>query len=269
MDRTLIALGIFLSLLLSPASIALEITFLDVGEGEAIIVESGEQVGLIDAGNPMTAWKIVSFLRKENLPSIDVAIITHPHPDHFGGIFQVLPYINVVQRRDNGQNLPAGNDLFRWYTESFRSHNYRALETGEVLNLGDAEIRVLNGVQKGRTDLNQNSLVVMVSHGSSRALLMADAGVTVEKALMSGEQNLSADLLKVGHHGNSGATTQEFLDRVEPMTAVISTNCGNVRGYPTAETLAKLSNRGISTLTTCKEGDITFRSNGSGFVRVK
>ncbi|MEP5568806.1 MAG: MBL fold metallo-hydrolase [Halioglobus sp.] len=248
---------------------ALEITFIDVGEGEAIFLESAGHTALIDSGNPLSGGQTAAFLNARGLKSLDTIIITHPHLDHLGGVFQLLSHFIFDQRYDNGQNPDPENDLYRWYREAYRSDNYRILKAGDRLTLGDAHLQVLNAVQQKRTNWNQNSIVLMLSHGNSRALLMADADTSVERELIASGVPLKASLLKLGHHGHSDATSTEFLEHVDPEYAVISINRDNLRGYPSAEILNRLDNYSVQSLMTYKLGDITFRSDGERFYRLE
>ena len=246
---------------------AVEITFIDAGEGEAMLLESEGETALIDSGNLISGGDISEFLKAKGLESLDVVIITHPHLDHLGGIFQVLSKFNIKQRFDNGQDPNPDSDLYRWYRDAYRNFNYQALSTGESLVLGNANILVLNAVRPNRTNLNQNSLVLMVSHGDSRALLMADADASVEAGLIAQGAALNADVLKVGHHGYSDATTAEFLEKVAPSAAVICINEDNHRGYPSSEVLDRLKEHSIEVITTYQEGHISFKSDGRRFYR--
>lgn len=262
MDRKISLLG-FALLLSCRLSLAadLAVTFLDVGEGEAILVQNGKYVALVDAGNPMTGANVVSALDKMGIEALDAVIITHPHSDHMGGIFQILPRVPIGQRYDNGQDLGRGGDIMRWYGEYFRAGSYQSLAKGQKLKMEDARVEVLNAAQPGRS-LNQNSVVLRLTHGNVTILLMGDVDTSVEQVLLASEADLSADLLKPGHHGASDASSAEFLKAVNPRYAVISINENNLRGYPAAEVLQRLAAEGAIVSATYNEGDITFVSDG-------
>ena len=248
---------------------ALEITFIDVGEGEAIFLESAGQTALIDSGNPLSGGKVAQFLQSKGIEHLDRVIITHPHLDHLGGVFQILSQFTLGQRYDNGQNPDPESDLYRWYRDAYRNEDYRPLTAGDTLTLGDTSILVLNAVQNKRTNWNQNSIVLMLSHGNSRALLMADADESVERDLLASGVSLNASLLKLGHHGHDDATSKVFLERVAPEFAVISINEDNLRGYPSAKVLDRLDQQSIEPLMTYQQGDLTFRSDGERFYRLE
>ncbi len=245
------------------------VTFLDVGEGEAIVVQSGPQTGLIDTGNLMTGHRVLTFLRDRGVKYLDWVLITHPHADHLSGIFHLLPAIEIQQRYDNGQSPPENDDIFRWYREGYRSGNYRVLRKGDQLQLGDAQLTVLNARQTGRANINNNSLVLKLSHGTVKMLFMADATVEVEASLMEQGVDLSAHVLKIGHHGAADATSASFLDAVNPDYAIISINNANLRAYPSSDVVSRVRQRDISLFMTFHEGDIAFESNGEQVRRIE
>jgi competence protein ComEC len=264
MDRNciILAFGLALALAASPLRAELEVTFLYVGEGEATLLQSGGKTALIDAGNPATGFRVVEYLRSLGHSKLDQIYITHPHPDHMGGVYHALANLKIEQRFDNGAILDMANDHHRWFHEYYRNKSYRALRPGDTLQLGEAVIKVLNAQTTGRTGLNRNSLVLSINHGENHFLLMGDAGKDIEEALIASANSLQADVLKVGHHGADDATSTSLLKTVQPTFAVISTNKHNVRGYPSDKVINRLRDAGTKVLTTYEQGDISFVSDG-------
>lgn len=264
MDRKILVLGVCALLsLISPALLAqsLRVTFLDVGEGEAILLESAGQTALVDTGNPTTGHRVVDYLLQRDIHTLDMLIITHPHLDHLGGFFQLQPHIRVDKRYDNGEVLPIKQNIYRWYSDTFRRGDYRALERGDVITLGEAQLTVLNSAAADR-NWNDNSLVMMLEHDQVRILLTGDASSRVEQALLDNDVPVTAHLLKLGHHGSAKATSDAWLSRVNPDFAVISIDAGNIRGYPSAEVVARVRDRGIKLFETSKDGTVVFESDG-------
>ncbi len=248
-----------------------EINFLDVGEGDAIHigVSSGEHI-LIDAGNVMTGHRVVRFLQKEGVTELAALIITHPHPDHMGGVFAILDRIPVKRVYDNGQGLPGakGEDLLRWYGESVRTReHFRELKAGETLRFGEMTMDVLWPRAPASANWNHNSLVLRLLSGNQSVLLMGDAGISVEEQLLASGIDLQASVLKVGHHGYRDATGPSFLERVSPQFAVISVNDENIRAYPSVEVLDRLRAHEIDTLLTNVDGHIRFVIQGEELER--
>ena len=131
------------------------------------------------------------------------------------------------------------------------------------------KVKALNGVKSGRTDLNQNSLVLLIVHGEVQILLMGDVDVEVETALIKHGTDIKAKLLKIGHHGAASGTSNALLQAVNPDYTVISINADNIRGYPSTEVLQRIADQGITLLTTTLEGDISFESDGRQLRRVQ
>ncbi len=236
--------------------------FLDVGEGSATLIETENNKHiLIDCGNVITGSRVLDFCRRAGIKELDALIITHPHADHMGGVFQLLSELNIKRVYDNGQPIPAAPkcDIYRWYVEAVRYlKNYKILCQGDQLTWPGVVIDVF---WPGRTlgkNWNDNALVLRIKAGSSRLLLMSDAGKRVEAALLAANVDLRAEVLQIGHHGAADASSPVFLRAVSPRLAVISVNKNNIRGYPAPETLHLLSRFGIRTILTYRDGDITF-----------
>lgn len=249
----------------------LYITFLNAGEGEAIYLETPtEDRILIDTGNPMTGYRVVDFLRARGVKSINALFITHPHPDHMGGIFQILPAFDIKAIYDNGQPIPDSFDcdIYRWYGEVVRKGkvkrvNYSPVRAGYPFQYGDVRIEVLWPDRPASPDWNTNSLVLKVIYGKVTLLLMGDANKSVEKQLLDSGANLRANVMKVGHHGAIDATSEDFLNAVSPEYAVIVVDGGNIRGYPHPEVLERLKGRDIRILMTSTHGNITLVTDGN------
>jgi competence protein ComEC len=263
MDKKILAIAFMVLLCFSTVQAAeLKVFFLDVGEGEAVYLEApGNKRMLIDSGNLITGHTVVTFLEERGVSEIDALIITHPHPDHMGGIFHILQDIKVKRRYDNGQTLKGSNDIYRWYKELYRRNNYKALKAGDQISEGDVLLEVL-WPEALVSDLNTNSLVIKVTYGKTSFLLMGDANIEAERGLLKKGSGLASDAIKIGHHGAGDASSREFLSAVSPKFAVISIDKDNVRGYPDHLVLDRLKDMGIKPLITYRDDNILFMSNG-------
>ncbi len=246
----------------------LNIYFLNVGEGDSIFIKTPKNHNiLIDSGNLITGFRVVKFLKNKNIKKIDYLIITHPHPDHCGGVFAIINNFNVIHKFDNGENLKVNecDDLYRWYGEIFRKGNYNILKKGDRLVIDNISLNVLSP-EKISGNWNDDSLVFMVKYKKVKILLMADAGKRIEANLLKNKINLHANILKVGHHGGKDATSEKFLDAVNPQYAVISINKNNIRGYPSKKVVNLIERKGIVLFTTFDNGTIHFVTNGKQLV---
>lgn len=268
--RTTFYIFLALFLLLFPFSQAradayLTVIFLDVGEGDAIYLETPTTERLlVDTGNPMTGYRVVDFLKDKGIKTLDAIFITHPHLDHMGGIFQIIPRFDVKALYDNGQPIPENPDcdIYRWYKEVIREGNYKPIVAGDFFQYGDVRIQVLWPRDPTSSNWNVNSLVLKVTYGRVAFLFMGDANTDVEEALLNKGIDLKANLLKVGHHGAIDATSERFLKAVSPKFAVISADAKNIKGYPHPDVLSRLKKYRVKIFTTFSHGNLTFWTDG-------
>lgn len=246
-------------------------TFINVGEGDSIIIEQPKSAPLvIDTGNPAGGFRTIEYLKSREVKALQAVFLTHPHLDHMGGIFAMLENFSAGKLFDNGQEVTQEartNDMYRWYEIFYRGRpNYSVLRRGATLSFGDVQLEALwppSGVLN--SDWNYNSLVLALKYGQFKALLMGDALDTTEAKLLSEHPDLKAQLLKLGHHGSEYASSEKFLARVQPSAIVVSVDSNNTRGYPDE---AKLRDIGISgklfrtdqdgRITACAQKDGTF-----------
>lgn len=260
-------LVLFIFSFLSPLASSDEagrIHFINVGEGDSILLETQEKTALIDTGNLISGPRLVKYLKEKGIEKLDYLIITHPHPDHMGGVFFILPMLKVEKIYDNGQDLGGVRKvcpIYRWYEDLVRKRkNYAVLISGDTLTLGSLTLEVLwpPGVPTS-SDFNAFSLVMMVSYGGFSCLLSGDLTASGERELLKRGVSLKADVLKVGHHGAEDATTKEFLEAVSPGIAVVSVDKDNFWGYPSARVLERLKKAGVKVYRTDRDGDIVLK----------
>lgn len=243
-----------------------EIHFLDVGQGDAIWIKGPKQTNiLIDAGNLSVGYKVRDYLLDNGVRNLDAVIVTHTHPDHVGGLFGILPDVGVDKILDNGAS-PVKNDDFALEYLNFVNElnlNRAVLTAGESLSFGALHLHVLSPSRPLSGNLNADSLVIRVSYGGVRVLLMADATQNVEHKLVEKEKrNLASQVIKVGHHGWTDATSKAFLDCVKPEIAVISVGKGNRYGYPSTAVVEQIQSRGTTLLRTDVDGTIVLTTDG-------
>ncbi len=240
------------------------IHFINVGEGDSILLEVPGKAALVDTGNLISGPRLVNYLKEKGIEKLDYLLITHPHPDHIGGVFFILPALKVEKIYDNGQDLNRVRKtcaIYRWYEDLVRRRkNYGVLISGDSLTLGNLALEVLWPPESSTSsDFNAFSLVIMVRWGSFSCLLTGDLTAPGERELLKRRVSLKADVLKVGHHGAEDATTEEFLQAVSPGMAVISVDEANVWGYPSGEVLERLEKAGMKMYRTDRDGDIVLK----------
>ena len=249
---------------------AVEFHAIDVGQGDAIALRSnrGRWV-LIDAGR---AWKggdagrstVIPYLRRRG-GEVAMFILTHPHADHAGGAASVIRALGPPRYRDAAFVAAAGP--YRESLEAARSArvDWRRVRPGETVAVDGLTLEFLapdSAWTASLDDPNEASTVVRARYGAVQFLLVGDAEAGEERWLLDNAPDLSADVLKVGHHGSRTSSTPEFLDAVGAKLAVISVGAGNRYGHPDAGVIAALAERGASVLRTDQLGSIIVRTDG-------
>ncbi len=255
----------------------LRVTAIDVGQGDSTLIDFPDgSTWLIDAGgvvgSPVDpgAAAVVPLLRARRRERLDVVVLSHPHPDHFGGLPAVLAAVPVGEIWDSGQGEAEGaGPVYRELMRAARARGTRVLGPAELcgraLVRGGARIELVApcpGFVPGR-DANDNSLVLRVAFGRHTALLTGDAEALEERELVLREgPRLRADLLKVGHHGSRTSTGDALLDAVRPTWATISCGVRNRFGHPHLPVLERLRAHGVEALRLDRTGGVIWASDG-------
>ncbi len=248
----------------SPAAYGdLSVSFLDVGQGDSILIASGGHFMLIDAGENDQGETVVSDLKEAGVETLDYVIGTHPHSDHIGGLDDVLhvfPAKAVI--------LPPVSHTTAAFEDVLDAVAGQSLKLtkpvpGDSYELGGASFTILSPVKDYGDDLNNWSVGIRLVYGDNAFVLCGDAEEAAETDIAASGTPLSADVLKVGHHGSRTSTCDSFLKAVSPTWAVIQCGAGNSYGHPHPETLDKLEAAGVTVLRTDLEGTITAVSDGS------
>lgn len=240
----------------------LKIHFIDVGEGESVLIESKDGCALIDTGNLLSGNKLTDYLKSNNVTTIKHLIITHHHLDHIMGVFFIMPKFNIENVYDNGINLNSSQDqILSYYEKALRSNkNYRVIKKGDVLKLGEAALEIIWPILTPVSgSFNHNSIVILLTYKDFRCLLTADIDKDAEAELLENGRNLNADVLKVAHHGAKDASSENFINKVNPRYAVISVDADNLRGYPHRNTLELLAKKHIPAFTTADCGTVIIK----------
>lgn len=255
----------------------LRVTIADVAQGDALLVDLPDGgLMLIDGGgfvgSPVDPGRvaILPLLRARRRSHIDVAVLTHAHPDHITGLRTVLERITPTElwTSQTTEREGASRDVVGWLAH-LRRRGVRVLGPrelcGRTRRFGAGLARVLGpcpGPSEGR-GLNDNSLVVSLRLGRRTALLPGDAERLEEGELVRAYgDELKADLLKAGHHGSRTSSSPEFLSRVRPSTVVLSCGVRNRFGHPHAETVNRLLRAGVALARTDRMGSVVWETDG-------
>ncbi len=246
----------------------LTVDVLDVGQGDSILLRTpaGKAV-LIDAGERQA--DVVDQLRALGVTELALAVATHPHADHIGGMNDVLLSIPARLYVDNGLPHTTATYSTLMRTIELRGIPYKTAVVGQTFSLDDGvKIAVLgpgaDPVRGSRSDLNANSVVLRVTHDRDCILLVGDAESETEHNLLRGAVQ-PCEVLKVAHHGSNFASSDDFLAAVKPEIALISVGADNKYGHPGDETMARLQAAGAKIYRTDQDGALRLESSGRGW----
>ena len=239
----------------------LEMHFIDVGQGDCILVLSENTSMLIDAGTRESGHIITEYIKSLGINNLDYFVGTHPHDDHLGGAAAVVRELSpetVFMTEEFSDAYFYENLLDTLIKENI---SVTVPEIGCRYREEDFDFKFISPYENFK-DTNDNSLVMMINFGNTNMLFMGDAEKKVEQKLLE-EQDLKADVLKVGHHGSRYASNYDFLRAVDPTVAVIQSEKGNMYGHPHKEALERLSEAGANVLRCDELGTIVLKSDGN------
>lgn len=256
--------------LASRVSHGLRVTFLDVGQGDAVLITAPSGRQLLYDGGPGT--QVLAPLAAE-LPlfdrSLDMIVASHPDRDHIAGLVDVLARYRVAAYLEPGVRSENGTDAALLAAVHAEGAARYAARAGDMLDLGGgATVEMLfPDRDPSRMETNSASIVLRVRYGETALLLTGDLPSEIEEYLVSryGE-GLRAEVLKLGHHGSRTSTSDALLAATAPDVAVVSAGCDNRYGHPHREVLDRLDARGIGVRSTCTEGSITLESDGQAWM---
>lgn len=247
-----------------------KITFLDVGQGDASLLQSGGQTLLLDGGSTsqknVGTYVILPYIKQQGISCLEAVVLTHTDQDHINGITEVL---------EEGKKgwLTVKNLMYPYWMEGTEQGKQlkklaeeagascRKIRAGDRLTIGKAEAVVLYPKEQEKIEEpNAGSLVLFWKWEGVQAMFTGDLPEEKERELL---QNLPAcEILQVGHHGSATSTCREFLEQVQPSLAVISCAMKNRYGHPSPDTVDRLKKTGCEIRYTMKSGAITIRKRG-------
>lgn len=237
--------------------------FVDVGQGDSILIKMENKSILIDGGPKTASATLLSFLNSVNVTHLNFIIATHPHEDHIGGLVAVMQSLTVDAILYNGYNYTT--QIFQDFMSLAQLHNLTVANRNQVYPLTTTtNFTILNPIQPLEfSDINANSVVIKLQVNNVSFLFAGDATLNSEQSMLNAELSLQSNVLKVGHHGSNTSTSQAFLDAVSPSFAVISAGINNTYGHPHIETIQKLMNKGVTIYGTFASGTIVFSTDGN------
>lgn len=243
-----------------------EVHFVDIGQGDATLVLSGQEAMLIDTGERDEHDVLVKYLQDEKIKSLKYLIITHPHSDHMGEAGDILENFdveNIIMPKVTGKLVPTSS-VYKKFLKTVQKQGKKITAAkDESFRFGNADVELFTPKQQ-HSDLNNISTLVKISHGDNSFLITGDCGKEEEKDFLQQKTDLSAKVLKVGHHGSRTSSSDAFLKAVNPYYAVISCGKGNDYGHPHEQAVKRIKKYASHYYCTMDCGSIVFLSDGRG-----
>lgn len=237
----------------------LTLTMIDVGQADSFLLVQDGKTMLVDCGTRATGEDVVKYLNEQGITRLDYVIGTHPHDDHMGGMYDVITNFEIG--KIIMPEVEVGKVTTNWYVKLMQEIKQGAYELeyaklGAVYDLGEASFKIIGPIETDESNLNNYSIVLKVTFGDMDVIMTGDAETKVEKAIIESGETLGAEILKVGHHGSDTSSSDEFLDAVSPLYALISAKVGNKYEHPIKSTMQKLEKRKIEVYRTDENGTV-------------
>lgn len=241
--------------------------FIDVGQADCALIVTPESTVLIDSGEKGTVSAVISYIEKRGITRLDYVIGTHPHSDHMGAMAEILTAFEIGEfiMPEVAEDSVPTTAFYGKLLDVIENQSINAVyaETGRTISLCEgAELRIIGPLDSGYASLNDYSIIAKLVCGEVSFLFTGDMENLTESELLANGTDVSADILKVGHHGSSSSSGSEFIAAVSPSFAVISVGQNNSYGHPSQSVLDRLADFGCKILSTLDCGDIVFATDG-------
>ena len=238
----------------------LEISYLDVGQADCILIRKNNRNILIDAGNNEDGDKLVNYFKENGIKKFDYVIGTHAHEDHIGGMNKIIDNFKI-----NHFYMPDVVTTTKTFEDVLNSleKNKVKFETPKIdstFKVDDLKFTVLS-ITNNKEDLNDTSIVLKLTYENTSYLFMGDASSNIENNIL--DKDIESNVLKVGHHGSGYSSSAKFIKKVNPDYAIISVGKNNSYNHPKNVVIKKLERIGSTIYRTDKQGTIKVISDGN------
>ena len=242
-------------------NVTMEVHFIDVGQGDATLIKSGEHAMLIDAGDNDHGTAVQLYLQKQGVEKLDYLILTHTDADHIGGADVIVTKFPVDTMFMG--DFPRENRTYEELLDTleYKDLDYAIPEIGSEYALGNANFTII-APNKSYDTPNNSGIALVLRDGENSFLFTGDCEEEAEKDILANGLDIDCDVYKVGHHGSSTSSSKEFLETVTPSVGVISCAVGNDYGHPHREPMERLHNMGVKIFRTDEQGSIVAYSDG-------
>ena len=245
--------------------------YINVGQGDAELIQVNGLNMLIDAGPGSNEKDLISYLDKLKIKKLDYVIATHPHEDHIGNMDDVINKYEIG--KFYAPKVEHTTKAFEKMVTALKKKDLKInviKEGTDTIDLGkDTKVSVFSPKANfnDKKDLNNYSPIIKIQYGNNSFLFTGDAEKLEENYVLDKGYDIKADVLKLGHHGSTTSTSENFLKKVNPSIGIISCGIDNDYGHPHKETLKKLDKYKVKIYRTDKDGTITLSSDGKNIIK--
>lgn len=241
---------------------SLKIHFIDVGQGNGILIEEDGHYMIIDGGDRQYSSKMVSYLKKKKVKELEYILVSHYDSDHLNGIvgaMNVFSYKNVIAPEYEGDSR-----VYRSYIGKIKEDKVEVIypEVGDTYQLGESEFTIISPVGTEYSDVNDYSVGIRLVHGENSFIIGGDAGHISEREMVEADLYLESDVYLANHHGSNGSSLQVFIDEIKPRYVVFSCGKDNSYGHPGEKAMERIKNWSPKIYRTDMQGDIIVTSDG-------
>lgn len=230
----------------------LHVYYIDVGQADSILIVNQNHSALIDAGNNDDGKNVVNFIKSKGINKLDYIVGTHPHEDHIGGLDDVINNIDVD--KIYLPKIQTNTKTYENVLQAIQNKNKKisSFNKGDKFTIGNANLEVMTDSILDKNNLNLSSNIIRMEFNGTSFLFTGDAETENEKTIKWQQ----TDILKVGHHGSTTSTSQNFLNQIKPKYAIISVGKDNDYGHPNEKILERLEKVGAEVFRTDECGTI-------------
>lgn len=243
-------------------------TFLNVGQGDSILIQDGFGFDiLVDGGKPEAGPIVLDYLRSEGITELDVMLASHADSDHIGGLISVLQASDITVNQVLYNGYPGDTATWNSFVAAVADDGLtlNSVQFPAILDWGMMQAHILNpAAGLSNPETNDVSVVIRLDYGSINYLLTGDISSTIEATIIARETPIASEILKVAHHGSAYSTSDYFLSFADPLVSAISVGI-NSYGHPSQLTIDRIINSGSQVFRTDHNGNITISSDGSNF----
>lgn len=241
----------------------LEVHYIDVGQGDSILIKFKDEAMLIDAGESVQSKKVVTFLREHNVKSLKYVVATHPHSDHIGGLSDIIYAFeteNIILPK-----VTTTTKTFENLLRSIKDNNVNVIEPvkGNKYNLGDATFTILAPIDKEYENLNNYSVVLRMLYKNSSFMFTGDIETLVEEQILDNFDGIETTVLKVSHHGSKTSSSEAFIEDVSPKICIIEVGKNNTYNHPNESVVSRLKKYANYIYRTDENSNISVYTDGN------